>query len=94
VWHYYEGAPLELFEVDGDFVEMTRRVLGRVADRRGPVHVVTAGHWQAARSTGGYTLVGCTVGPGFDFADFEMLDQRPDQADAFRRRYPDWAMFV
>ena len=94
VWHYYEGDPLELFDAHGSFVEITRHVLGRVDDRREPVRVIPAGHWQAARSTGAYTLVGCTVGPGFDFADFDMLDQRPDDADALRRQHPDLATFV
>jgi predicted cupin superfamily sugar epimerase len=94
VWHYYEGDALELFDADGDLVEITRHVLGRADDRRDPVHVIAAGRWQAARSTGAYTLVGCTVGPGFDFADFEMLDQRPDEAESFRRRHPDLAVFV
>jgi hypothetical protein len=94
VWHHYEGNALELFEADGDFVGITRHVLGRVDDHRQPVHVIAAGRWQAARSTGAYTLVGCSVGPGFDFADFEMLDQRPDSAEAFRQRHPDLAMFV
>jgi len=36
--------------------------------------VVEADHWQAARSTGDYTLVGCTVSPGFEFAGFELTD--------------------
>jgi predicted cupin superfamily sugar epimerase len=94
VWHYYEGDALELFDADGDFVEITRHVLGRVDGRRGPVHVIPTNHWQAARSTGAYTLVGCTVGPGFDFADFEMLDQRPDEAESCRQRHPDLAMLV
>ena len=93
-WHYYEGDALELFDADGDFVDITPYVLGGVNERKEPVHVIAAGHWQAARSTGAYTLVGCTVAPGFDFADFEMLDQRPDDAEAFRRRHPDLAMFV
>jgi predicted cupin superfamily sugar epimerase len=94
VWHHYEGDPLELFEADGNVVEITRHVLGPVDEHRQPVHVIPAGHWQAARSTGAYTLVGCTVGPGFDFADFEMLDQRPDEAEALGRRHPDLTMFV
>jgi len=94
VWHYYEGDPLELVDADGDFLEITRHVLGRVEEVREPVRVIPAGHWQAARSTGAYTLVGCTVAPGFDFADFEMLDQRPDAAEALRRQHPDLAMFI
>ena len=48
------------------------------------MHVVAAGEWQAARTTGAYTLVGCTVGPGFDFSDFEMLDPDSALADSAR----------
>jgi predicted cupin superfamily sugar epimerase len=40
-------------------------------------HVVPAGWWQAARPTGQYSLVGCTVGPGFQFDDFTMLSDVP-----------------
>ena len=36
-------------------------------------HCIRGGRWQAAESTGDYTLVGCTVAPGFDFADFRFL---------------------
>ena len=88
------GDPLELWSADAGFSEITRNVLGRVDDGRRPVDVVPAGRWQAARTTGSYTLVGCTVGPGFDFADFEMLDKRPDEAEAVRRRHPGLAVFV
>ena len=43
------------------------------------MHVVPAGHWQAARASRcDYALVGCTVGPGFDFADFSFLRDAPD----------------
>jgi uncharacterized protein len=84
-WHHYEGAPLELFTADREFGEVTRRVLGPVGTGAGPVHVVPAGAWQAARSLGAYTLVGCTVGPGFDFADFEMLRDLPE-AEGVRGR--------
>jgi uncharacterized protein len=94
VWHYYEGDPLELWSADAGFNDVTRHQLGRVGDSMRPVHVITAGEWQAARTTGSYTLVGCTVGPGFDFSDFEMLDQRPDEAEAVRRRHPELAVFV
>jgi uncharacterized protein len=94
VWHYYEGDPLELWSADAGFNDVTRHQLGRVGDGMRPVHVITAGEWQAARTIGSYTLVGCTVGPGFDFSDFEMLDQRPDDAEAVRRRHPELAVFV
>ena len=79
-WQFIEGAPLELLEADADFERVETRVLGPFAADAAPVRVVPAGRWQAARPTGAYTLVACTVGPGFDFADFELLR---DDAEAF-----------
>ncbi len=77
VWHYYEGDNLELQILPPDAGPATTCVLGRVAKDVLPVRVVPAGAWQAARSLGEYTLVGCTVAPGFDFADFVLLDDLP-----------------
>ncbi|MCV0394490.1 MAG: cupin domain-containing protein [Rhizobiaceae bacterium] len=71
VWHYHAGAPLELRISDGASME-TRRLGPDVVAGERPQAVVPAGRWQAARTTGDYTLVGCTVAPGFDFAAFEM----------------------
>jgi uncharacterized protein len=71
VWHFYEGAPLELLCDDA------RWILGPVGPNQSPVQIVPAGAWQAARSLGEYTLVGCTVSPGFDFADFTLRDGNP-----------------
>ena len=87
VWHYYEGAPLELLTAGLDFERLDRHVLGPVTAGQRPVFVVEAGVWQAARSTGDHTLVGCTVAPPFDFANFEMLrDDARAAADAVRRQ--------
>jgi predicted cupin superfamily sugar epimerase/RimJ/RimL family protein N-acetyltransferase len=77
VWHFYEGAPLELLVVSSGAASftphsLTRHRLGPVLEQARPTYTVRAGDWQAARTTGAYTLVGCTVGPGFDFADFTM----------------------
>jgi predicted cupin superfamily sugar epimerase len=77
VWHFYEGDPLHLASIRPDAAGIESHTLGIVGDSARPVRVIPAGVWQAARSTGAYTLVGCTVGPGFDFADFEMLADRP-----------------
>lgn len=93
-WHYYEGDPLELWVADGDFRGVSRRMLGPAGEGTQPVQVVVAHEWQAARSTGAYTLVGCTVGPGFEFSDFEMLDSRSDFAAAVRSRHPEAACFI
>lgn len=72
VWHFYEGDPLDLLWAPSTKGPIHQTILGPVAQASGPVHTVPAGFWQAARPRGAYTLVGCTVGPGFDFADFEM----------------------
>lgn len=72
-WHFYEGDPLELVIVDSSFSKSERVTLGRLDGDTRPAHVVPAGMWQAARPLGAYALVGCTVAPGFDFADFSML---------------------
>jgi predicted cupin superfamily sugar epimerase len=72
VWHWYAGAPLEL-EISRQHGQIERVMLGSdlVAGER-PQAVVPAHAWQAARSRGGWTLCGCTVSPGFDFAAFEL----------------------
>jgi predicted cupin superfamily sugar epimerase len=90
VWHFYEGDPLELFSIDGSLEKRDVQVLGP-AGSGAPVGVVPAGCWQAARSTGAYSLVGCTVGPGFDFADFRLLEEGSEEAEAIRVRFPDLA---
>jgi predicted cupin superfamily sugar epimerase len=71
VWHWYAGAPLSLtLSVDGRASET--RVLGpELAAGAEPQRVVPAGVWQTARSLGTWTLTGCTVAPGFEFAGFE-----------------------
>jgi predicted cupin superfamily sugar epimerase len=72
VWHFYAGAALEL-STSPDGHELARRVLGTdVAAGQRPQLVVPTGVWQSARSRGEWTLVGCTVSPGFEFAGFEL----------------------
>jgi predicted cupin superfamily sugar epimerase len=71
-WHFYAGAPLALsvYAEGGRVVEM---ILGPdLAKGERPQHVVPANCWQTARSLGDWTLVGCTVAPGFDFSSFEL----------------------
>jgi uncharacterized protein len=67
VWHFHRGAPLEL-TIGG-----TAAILGpEIEQGQSPQLVVPPGDWQMARSLGDYTLVGCTVAPGFEFAKFEL----------------------
>lgn len=72
IWHYYAGAPLALdLSATGDAAH--RHILGPDVMRgERPQIVAPAGHWQSARSLGAWTLVGCTVAPGFEFARFEL----------------------
>ena len=71
VWHYYAGDPLLLKISDGTTVEEIRLGVDLLNGKR-PQAVVPADVWQAAEPLGAYTLVGCTVAPGFEFASFEM----------------------
>lgn len=94
VWHFYEGDPVELLTLEPTTLALRRHVLGPHATGHEPVVVVHAGHWQAARSTGDYTLVGCTMGPGFDPDDFELATDRGDEAGAIRERHPELAFLL
>ena len=72
VWHYHAGAPLELRIADAGGA-VAAHVLGmNLMDGERPQWVVPAHAWQAARSLGDWTLVSCTVAPGFEFSGFEM----------------------
>jgi hypothetical protein len=73
VWHYHAGAPLKL-EIAADAEGPVERVtLGAdLAAGERPQAIVPAHAWQAAQSLGEWTLVGCTVAPGFEFSTFEL----------------------
>lgn len=72
IWHWHAGAPLELrIAGDGDPIR-TVRLGGNILDGEEPQGIVPADAWQSARSLGRWTLVGCTVAPGFDFAGFTL----------------------
>jgi uncharacterized protein len=73
VWCHLEGAPLELHLLDATGPTAHTITLAPVSARHAPQHTVPAGAWQAARSTGAYSLVACMVAPGFDFDDFALM---------------------
>lgn len=75
-WHFYAGAPLELLTEAGGARRAQRIGADLVAGER-PQAIAPAGAWQAARSLGAWTLVGCTVAPAFEFAHFEVIDGEP-----------------
>jgi uncharacterized protein len=95
VWHFYEGDPLELLELSTSGQSVLRHRLGPVGSGTdAPVCTIGAGIWQAARPLGEYAFVGCTVGPGFDWADFRMLADDQVQAATVRAALPDLAMLI
>jgi len=73
VWSHLEGDALQLLCFDATNSQASTIALGPFsASGAAPIHVVPAGVWQAARPLGEYALLGCYVGPGFDFSDFRM----------------------
>jgi predicted cupin superfamily sugar epimerase len=74
IWHYHAGAPLALALVVGDD-RTTIRLGADLAAGERPQAIVPRGVWQAAESLGDWTLVGCTVAPGFEFSGFELPPQ-------------------
>jgi uncharacterized protein len=77
IWHFYDGYPLTIYMLDR--VQGCREItLGKdMKNGQLPQYVVPGGTWFAARvkEQGRYTLAGCTVAPGFDFADFLMASR-------------------
>jgi hypothetical protein len=79
IWHFYAGAPLVLSLAGSDAGPASDVTLGAdLAAGERPQAVVPKGWWQAARSTGAWSLMGCTVSPGFRFEGFELA---PDGFD-------------
>lgn len=77
IWHHYEGEGMEVVVIHPQGAMEVLRLGKDMAKGEQPLQVVPAGCWFAARvaSSVGFALVGCTVAPGFDFADFEMADR-------------------
>lgn len=74
VWHFYAGAALRLLISDG--VSVDEHMLGNNLEAgQRPQVVVPRDAWQSAVSTGAWTLVGCTVAPGFRFSGFELANR-------------------
>jgi predicted cupin superfamily sugar epimerase len=73
IWHHYAGAPLLLHMAETEAGPARVVTLGPdLAAGQRPQGIVPKDHWQAAESTGGWSLVGCTVSPGFRFEGFEL----------------------
>lgn len=82
IWHWYAGAPLQLSIAPEAGPATIIRLGSSLFTGERPQAVVPASHWQSAKSLGEWTLVGCTVAPGFEFSGFELAapEFRPENA--------------
>ncbi|MBM3575020.1 MAG: cupin domain-containing protein [Alphaproteobacteria bacterium] len=80
VWHYYAGAPLMLSIREGA-TRQSLKLGNSFAEGQWPQAIVPANSWQSARSLGEWTLVGCTVAPGFEFSRFELAAEGRFEAE-------------
>lgn len=70
IWHFYAGAPLQLSMSPDGRASSTFQLGNDVLNGQAPQLIVPKDHWQSAETMGSYTLVGCTVSPGFEFSGF------------------------
>jgi predicted cupin superfamily sugar epimerase len=82
VWHHYAGAPMKLHISENGTDSTTINLGPDVLAGERPQGLVPAGWWQSEETMGEFTLVGCTVSPGFEFSSFEMAapDWQPENA--------------
>lgn len=92
VWNLYQGAGLNLYTWDGTNSAPERVTLS--ADKNCFCHVVPAGTWQAAEPISGEVLVGCSVAPGFEFADFTLIDPNSAVAEQLLSLASEMARFI
>jgi predicted cupin superfamily sugar epimerase len=75
MWHFYAGSPLTVHVIDQEKKYYTLTIGIELEKGQTPQAIVPAGAWFASKSSGDYSLVGCTVSPGFDFEDFELAER-------------------
>ena len=88
IWHLYEGGPLVLVEIVTGFSRLREVLLDGNGEPPNYRHCVSGGNWQGAYSRDRYSLVGCTVAPGFDFVDFEFLRDNA-QRETMVEKFPE-----
>ncbi|MGB1296418.1 MAG: cupin domain-containing protein [Flavobacteriales bacterium] len=76
IWHFYDGAPLEVHMISPEGVYSMVEVGRDFENGQQPQFMVPAGYWFGSRvkQGGAFSFVGCTVSPGFDFKDFELAE--------------------
>ena len=90
IWNFYQGGPLKLIKYNGSKVE--EDIIGSGCSDY--VSIVEGGVYQAAESTGVYTLVGCSVAPGFEFEDFSFLRDDLETKEKLLKTFPRYQKFI
>jgi predicted cupin superfamily sugar epimerase len=90
IWNFYQGDPIKIVKYNGSTVE--EDIIG--SDCSDYASIVEGGVYQAAESTGVYSLVGCTVAPGFEFEYFSFLRDELEMKEKFLKEYSDYRNFV
>jgi predicted cupin superfamily sugar epimerase len=90
IWNFYEGDPLKLIKYNGTQVE--EDFIGSGCSDY--ASIVEGGVYQAAETTGDYSLVGCTVAPGFEFEDFSFLRDEVETKEKFLKEFSGYRKFV
>jgi len=91
LWHFYDGGTLAIYEIDAEG-KLTKHLLGKNIETGESLQVlIPAGSWFGSRveNTDSFVLCGCTVAPGFDFADFELAERA-----ALLNQYPEHAAMI
>ncbi|AZQ62220.1 cupin domain-containing protein [Flammeovirga pectinis] len=93
IWHYYDGSPVKLVEItpEGELIET---IVGKDFSKgQVPQYIIKGGNWFAGAALiddeEGYTLIGCTVAPGFEFQDFEIAD-----TNVLKKEYPKYSELI
>lgn len=78
VWHFYHGSAIRIYTIDEKGSLLEKNLGPEIHRNEEPLVVIPRNTWFAAevKNTGSFALAGCTVSPGFDFADFEMADKQ------------------
>ena len=92
IWNLYQGSGLYLYTWDGSNTAPTRTILS--SENNSFCHVVPAGTWQAAEPILDRVLVGCSVAPGFEFADFKLIEPGSRAADLLISVSPEMKKFI
>ncbi len=92
VWNLYQGAGIHLHIWDGSHQPPTSVTLSQQSGRF--CHVIPAGMWQAAEPISDTVLLGCSVAPGFEFCDFQIMDAESELAYLIHHHHPAFAKFT